>query len=256
MKGARGFTLLEMIVSMLIVSGIVLTVYTAYSTVVRTWNASQEQAALFRLGAVGTRLLAEDWKSLTTYTFSTERGTYPFFFGSENRLAYVTTHGLGAHRVARGGLFFTLLFIEPIEGGQGLFCYKTDVPETDFTELVRLYQSGGQDAAVASIERDLLDKARLLKEFDEAAFSFDTEAGNETAAPERESVLEQNDLDLLPRADWSGPELPRRVRFSLRRSEDFGFIEVTRPLPDMLDNATDSANSTETQTRIELEEGE
>lgn len=36
MKGTHGFTLLEMIVSMVIVSVIVLAVYTAYSTVTRT----------------------------------------------------------------------------------------------------------------------------------------------------------------------------------------------------------------------------
>ena len=49
MKGTHGFTLLEMIVSMVIVSVIVLAVYTAYSTVTRTWSASQEQTARFRL---------------------------------------------------------------------------------------------------------------------------------------------------------------------------------------------------------------
>ena len=94
MKGTHGFTLLEMIVSMVIVSVIVLAVYTAYSTVTRTWSASQEQTARFRLEAVSTRLLVEDWKALRSYTFSTERGVYPFLFGSADRLAYVTTHGL------------------------------------------------------------------------------------------------------------------------------------------------------------------
>lgn len=253
MSTERGFTLLEMIVSMLIVSGIVLAVYTAYSTVVRTWEASQEQAAQFRLDAIGTRLLAEDWKSLVAYTFSTERGTYPFFFGSADRLAYVTTHGLGAHRAVRGGLFFTMLFIAPTENGVGLFCYKTDLPEVELSDLVRLYQAGGQDAAVRGLEHFLLDRARLLKDVDEAAFSFDAVAGNETALPIEESVLPPQDLDLLPRQEWSGQELPRRVRLSLRRGEEFGFIEVTRPEET---NATRATNSTEAQSRIELEESQ
>lgn len=252
MKGTHGFTLLEMIVSMVIVSVIVLAVYTAYSTVTRTWSASQEQTARFRLEAVSTRLLVEDWKALRSYTFSTERGVYPFLFGSADRLAYVTTHGLGAHRSVRGGLFFTLLFIEPTEQGVALYCYKTDVPEVDFSELVRLYQAGGQDAAVASIEEDLLDRAVLLKEADEAAFSFD--ATNETALPEEEeSVLEPHDLELLPSERWTEKEPPLRIRLSLRRGDEFGFIEVTRPVPDNSTNATGSANSTEARTRIELE---
>ena len=89
MKGTHGFTLLEMIVSMVIVSVIVLAVYTAYSTVTRTWSASQEQTARFRLEAVSTRLLVEDWKALRSYTFSTERGVYPFLFRNADQLAYV-----------------------------------------------------------------------------------------------------------------------------------------------------------------------
>jgi prepilin-type N-terminal cleavage/methylation domain-containing protein len=251
MKGSRGFTLLEMIVSMLIVSGIVLTVYTAYSTVVRTWEAGREQAAQFRLEAVGTRLLLEDWKSLATYVFSTERGTYPFFFGGPDRLTYVTTHGLGAHRAVRGGLFFTILFIAPTDEGVGLFCYKTDLPELELSDLVRLYHSGGQDAAVRGLETFVLDRARLLKEADDAAFSFDTTPGNETALLAEESVLPPQELELLPRLEWTEQELPRRVRFSLRRGEEFGFIEVTRPEET---NATRAVNSTEAQSLVEMEE--
>lgn len=251
MSFERGFTLLEMIVSMVIVSGIVLAVYTAYSTVVRTWETSQEQAAEFRLEAIGTRLLVEDWKTLATYTFSTERGKYLFFFGSPNRLAYVTTHGLGAHRAVRGGLFFTMLFIVPTENGVGLFCYKTDLPEVELSDLVRLYRAGGQDASVRGLEEFLLDSSRLLKEADEAAFSFDVAAGNETALPAEESVLPPQELELLPRSEWSGLELPRRVRLSLRRGEEFGFIEVTRPEEA---NATKAVNSTEAQSQVELEE--
>lgn len=230
MKKECGFTLLEMMVAMLIVSGIVLAVYTAYSTVVRTWETSQEQSAWFRLEAVTARLLGEDWKALVPYGFTDARGAHDFFVGRSDRLAYVTSHGLGARRSVRGGLFFTLLLLEPLDQGLGLFCYKTDVPDLDLSTLVRLYHAGGQDAAVRTLELSLLEKSRLLKTVDTAAFSFDSVAGNATVWAEEDAANTLRELELLAQARWTSPELPRRLRLSWQQDEDVEFLEITRPV--------------------------
>jgi prepilin-type N-terminal cleavage/methylation domain-containing protein len=222
----RGFTLLEVIIAMVVVGAVVLMIFVSHSTVVQVWKKNHAEAAVFRLEVVGDRLLREDWKHMVPYAFSTQRGTYPLLHGSPTRLGYVTTHGLGARRESGGGLFFTLLLLEPEGEGMGLYCYKTDIPEHRLTELFRLYAAGAQDPAVRSIEAEILDEAILLKEFDAAAFSFDVKEGS---AAHYNASEEASEPMLLPLERWQGKEPPRRVRVDMRRGRVFAWVEETLP---------------------------
>lgn len=226
-RQASGFTLLEMIISMLIVSAIVLMIYTSFSTVVRTWKKNQAQAAEFRLETIGDRLLQHDWRNLVPYTFSTERGTYKFLYGSHDRLAYVTTHRLGSLRKSGGGLHFTLLLLVEDARAIRLLCYKTDAPEHDLMDLVRLYQSGNNDPEIEDLEAEFMDKALLLKTMDEAEFSFDTKSANEAASNATDDLIDEivEELELLPLEKWQGLLMPKRIRLSLRRGDAFDWLE-------------------------------
>lgn len=212
--GERGFTLLEMIISMLIVGAIVLMVYSSYSTVVRTWERHQEQIAELRLEMVGDRLLTEDWEQMGSYAFSVQGESYRFLHGSPTRMAYVTRHGLGGVRNIDGRLFFTLLMIEPQDKGVGLYCYKTDVPELELFELVRLYQTEGEGFRAIALEAGLQERAILLKEVEDAFFSYDF-----ALARSGDFDDEVGELRPLPLSEWKDSKPPRRIRLMALRDE-------------------------------------
>ncbi len=220
MRGkAAGFTLLEMVISMLIVSAIVLLIYSSYSTVVRTWERNQELADDFRLEALGDRLLVQDWKQMQAYGYTTGKGAFHFLFGSPTRLAYATRHGLGGRRSIDGRLFFSLLMIEPRDEGVGVYCYKADIPELEMIDLVSAYLTSGETGA-AALEGRFLEKAILLKEADEAEFSFDSGTHRQLA-----DGTDENSTDELPFSEWRGAKLPARVRLSLWRNETAWVLE-------------------------------
>lgn len=234
----RGFTLLEVIISLVVVSAVVLMIYVSHSTVVQVWKKNHAEASVFRLEIVGDRLLREDWKNMVPYGFFTQRGTYPFLHGSPTRLGYVTTHRLGARRVSGGGLFFTLLLLEPQGKGMGLYCYKTDVPEHRLTELLRLYASGTQDPAIRAIEAEILGEAILIKECDAAVFSYDVKDGE---ALRHEPVREVREPEPLPLDHWRTKRPPRRVRLDMRRGEDLVWVQATTSGERLLARMADSA---------------
>ena len=206
-SGEAGFTLLEMIISMLIVGAIVLMIYTSYSMVVRTWERHQGQIAENRLDMVGDRLLTRDWEQMETYAFTARGEGHIFLHGSPTRLAYVTRHGLGGVRSIDGRLFFTLLMIEPLGEGVGLYCYKTDVPELELFELVRLYGVEGLRGRAVRLEAEILDKAILLKEARDAFFSYDFAAYR----PPDPRIRDDSPVP-LPLERWTDSSPPRRIR--------------------------------------------
>lgn len=212
----RGFTLLEMIISMLMVGAIVLMIYSSYSMVVRTWDRHQEQIAELRLEMVGDRLLTEDWEQMGSYAFSVQGEGFQFLYGSPTRMAYVTRHGLGGVRNVDGRLFFTLLMIEPKDDGVALYCYKSDVPELELFELVRLYQTAGEGRRAAPLEAGLMERAILLKEGDEAFFSYDFALGRPGEFDDEDDVVLP-----LPVPMWRDSKPPRRIRLMTLRDEEF-----------------------------------
>ena len=213
----QGFTLLEMIISMLIVSAIVLLIYSSYSTVVRTWERNQAQIADVRFEAIGDRLVVNDWRQMTAFDFVNTKGSFHFLFGSPTRFAYATKHGLGGRRSIDGRLFFALLMIEPLGEGVGVYSYKTDVPESELADLVVSYLAS---EGAASLEARFFQDAILLKEADEAEFSYDSRNDTET----------ENDADTEPESglrftEWRKQALPARVRLTLWRNETFVILE-------------------------------
>lgn len=224
--------MLELVISMLIVSAIVLLVYSSYSTVVRTWERNQEQVAAFRFEAVGNRLLAQDWKQMQSFGFTTEKGKFHFLYGSPTRFAYVTRHGLGGKRNIDGRLFFSLLMIEPKGEGVGIYCYKSDLPLLELVELVSAYLTSDESGA-ASQEAFFLDEAVLLKEADEAEFSFDSDRQKNLLG-----IDDGNSSVVLQYSEWSKATLPTRVRLSLWRNETSSILEGGPQSEPQFGNAT------------------
>ena len=213
----RGFTLLELVISMLIVSGIVLLIYSSYSTVVRTWERNQAQIADIRFEAIGDRLVVNDWRQMTAFDFVNTKGSFHFLFGSPTRFAYATKHGLGGRRSIDGRLFFALLMIEPLGEGVGVYSYKTDVPELELADLVASYLAS--DGSV-SLEEGFLRDAILLKEADEAEFSYDSK--NDTESEGEGETEAEGELRF---SEWRKQALPERVRLTLWRNETCLILE-------------------------------
>jgi len=212
-----GFTLVEVVLSLTIMSMVIMVLYQAFAVATRVWSHQQDQGDRLAREQALNNLLRSDFDRLCPYTFNTGKGRGFFFAGGQNAIFYVTTNGFGAREHHRGGLYFTCIYLaDADDGGKSFYLYKSSYPEKllmdaleDFRQLSPEMRVSYQ-LPVALREKSLL----IISGLQRGAFSYDdndvippasSDSDQETAMPEDYSLSEDS---------WQEVALPAYVLFT------------------------------------------
>lgn len=185
----QGFTLMEVIISMTIMSMVVMVLYSAFSTGLMTWRDQDEASADFERITVLSRLFYQDMLKLVPYTANWEKGSDFFFAGGNRTIFYATANGLGAHSRVAGGIYFACMFFAPCDGDKpkrrvledgetaGIFLCKMDRPWTKLVEDLHEFSTASEDAMEEFVpSEEIMEKSVLLaKGLGNPGFSFSAE---------------------------------------------------------------------------------
>ncbi len=220
--GNSGFTLLELIISMTIISMVVLVLYFAFSIGARSWNDDSLRAEKdIRLEAV-LRLVEDDLQNVVPYDMNWERGRLSVFTGGPGTVFYVTGNGTGAFAGAGAGLFFSILYVDtcPETTEDCLLLYKSSRPSPEFVRAVYNFKSSSE------IQREhfapgmeIANKSLLILEGVEGFnISYSMEKFIPFAGAGHEAPESRMSRDgALPDKFWVAQETPGQVRVA------FGF---------------------------------
>ena len=221
--GEAGFTLLEMIISLTILSLVVLTVYVAFSLGVDVWQGMEENRKTpAERKALALRLLHKDFSGLRPYTWNNEKGTSLFFAGGPQCVFYVTTNGLGATHRSGKALFFTCLYVHSTaqEEGRSLYVYKNGVPLPELLDALQDFRSGGEMQRTNYVPPAFIrqESIRVVNDLQDAQFGYQKQAypvfsGAKTEV-ESERNQQRSEGDLLAQTQWVDNELPGQISFS------------------------------------------
>ena len=245
MKRAPGFTLLEVVLAVSIMSLIVATLYMAFGQATRTWSTQNILTESAKRMAIVTDMLSREFDQIRPYSFVTDKGTDFFFSASPAAMFYVTPQGFGARRRSPGRLYFSCLYLAPDgfldeepeedlpEEGLSLYLCKLDRPEPWFLEELRefkLLDRERQEAYTPGLEiREA--SVFLLSGIVEARFSCSgstelpktqnaTEPGDDLLAQSLdEPGFALTDMD-LDQTIWETQKLPALVQFAVQSRED------------------------------------
>jgi len=221
-SASAGFTLLETVISLAIVSLLMLVLYLSFSTAATVWNRGGGEDSPRPRQETLARLLADDFRGLRPYTLNWEQGQTFAFAGGAATLFYATTGGLGAEDRERGGLFFSCLFLAPQEagrpgqvsragrnGGLSLFLFKSPYPSQEYFQALHEFaQATGETRKTWLPPESLRQRSvLLLGGLSEAAFSFAADTQNLSRAL-KEDADPFAGQQPLPQAEWSGANLP------------------------------------------------
>jgi len=107
----RGFTLIEMVISLTILALVVTILYLAFATAGRVWSRQQTDGGRGERESALARLLHDDFSSLVPYGYSGKNGIGFFFALGPKTLFYATTSGFGSRERVDGGLYFACLYL-------------------------------------------------------------------------------------------------------------------------------------------------
>nr|WP_320051367.1 type II secretion system protein [uncultured Desulfuromonas sp.] len=132
----QGFTLIELMISLVILSLLITVLYQAFATASRVWTKQEVFDEVRARQMAVSRLIRSDFQHLLPYHYLGENGEYDFFAMAPNVVFYATSEGFGARNRDRFGLFFTCCYLQPEDDGTlTLKLFKTSHPETDFLDL-------------------------------------------------------------------------------------------------------------------------
>ena len=238
-RGKAGFTLLEMIISLTILSLVVLTIYVAFSLGVDVWRDMEEKRKTpAERKAIAIRLLHEDFDGLRPYTWNSEKGTYLFFAGGPQCVFYVTTNGLGAANRSGKALFFTCLYVHSAaqDDGPALYVYKSGVPVPGLLEALQDFRSGGEMQRTNYVPPAFIrqESIRVINDVQDGQFGYQKQAypgfsGVKTEV-EGERKQQRSRGEILARTQWVADELPGQISFSA--GEDTGGFLVRAVVSD------------------------
>lgn len=214
---SQGFTLLELIVALSMVSMVVLILYYALSMGISAWESSHErqQQAQDRLALLN--LLHKDLQRIVPYSLLMQEGELLLFAGGPSSMFYVTKNSHGSAGGARAGLYFALLHLETCSSGQGdcLYLSKESVPSPEFVRELQRFQGLGESRREGFRPRqDILQASTLIQEgLSQAEFSYSAKDYIPFAGLQGQAGQKQGEqLKLLPEQHWLRRELPARIR--------------------------------------------
>jgi prepilin-type N-terminal cleavage/methylation domain-containing protein len=230
-RKSSGFTLLEMIISLTVLSMVVLIIYYAFSMGVSVWNKQSQRKSIAERKEVLLRLIGEDFSKLVPYTINWEKGQ-TFFFGAGERVVfYVTKNGLGARSRSNYKMFFSCLYIDVAENGlTGIYLFKTPFPKQMLVDEIRKFKSEGEATRdMYRPSQEIRSQSILLYEgIENPRFSYSEQAFEPFSG--NTSVFEENSADDqregLGKQEWVADELPHQVLFQCRIDEEPFFVHT------------------------------
>ena len=227
---SKGFTLLELLLSLSIISLVLLVLYQAFSVGFRVWEGDQERSGkMFRLEAV-LKLLEEDMLQAVPYNMNWKEGEILLFAGGPRSIYYVTGNGTGAISGPDAGLFFSVLYSDSCPDGHGecLFLHKNPRPAKEFVEAVHGFRVTPAPRGHYDAGKHLRDEGIIALEnvadinFYYIAEEFVPFAGRQ-GMQELEPLYEK---DLQPEEEWVLNQLPGQIRISFVLDEEKYFVHV------------------------------
>ncbi len=213
-----GFTLLEMLISLTMLSLVVLTVYMTFSLGVDVWQRMEEEESAERRQALAVRLLQEDFAQIRPYTWAGDEGQVRFFAGGPQSVFYVTTNGLGSRERQGKALFFTCLFVRSEDEALALHIYKTALPRPDLLEAVQDFRASGdtqrENYEPPSFVRE--NSVLVLSNLQEAGFAYQDQAYPVFSGVKVDiegDWSQEMDSQVLAETEWVGDNLPGQISF-------------------------------------------
>lgn len=224
-ESRSGFTLLELIVSLNIISMIMLVLYHSFSMGVSVWDRKENRGDdSFLLESV-VRLISDDLDSVLRYSMNWEQGSLLFFAGGPRTIFYVTGNAAGASIAPGSGLFFSCLYIDDCPEGtdQCLFLAKSGLPHADLIQELASFRDmpDSQKEYFTSQGETLSSGILLLHGIEDPSFFYGEErfspfAGYGTEVMEQSMQTDEVSLD----KHWSFNEMPGMILFSFTLDGD------------------------------------
>lgn len=227
---SQGFTLLELIVSMTIISMVVLVLYFAFSTGVRSWDSDVVHGEQeMRLEAV-LRLMEDDLGHAVPYNMNWQKGPVSLFAGGPRTMFYVTGNGTGAFSGAGAGLFFSILYVDdcPDETLDCLFVYKSFRPSPEYISSADQFRTASEfQRENFSPDTEIAEKSLLvLKGLEGMNFSYSSERFAAFAGTNSDGASQLMDDNQLDEEFWVSDELPGQVRIDFSFDDRDFFVLV------------------------------
>lgn len=221
---SSGFTLLELVVAMTIVSLVVLTLYQAFSVGVRVWDSDERPVEdVVRLEAA-LRLLHDDIYMSTGYDINWREGSTPLFAGGPGSVFYVTRNGTGALGGAGYGLFFSALYLDdcPNSDAECLYLFKSSRPLREFVEEVHSFRQGTEFEREHYRPGSYLaeNSIKVLDGVEDWNISYSPEEFRPFAGLEEEQPDQRlHERGRLSEDEWVQEEHPGRVRIAFKHED-------------------------------------
>ena len=223
-----GFTLIEVMVSMTIMSLVITVLYLAFSTGVRVWTRQEDKTDNAQQLFIVTKFLKKDFINLRPYTFNWENGKSFFFTGNKDVLFYVTSNGFASKDRDKGELFFTCMYLKnEEENGTSLYLYKSPYPSLELLENFHdLRQNNFEASFFLPSQAIVEDSILLLEGLDTGGFVIGEEKHLRLLEEEADEKEIQTDPDTelamddsveevteIPFTKWDAAKLPLSVQF-------------------------------------------
>ncbi len=229
-NGCSGFTLLELIVSMTIISMVVLVLYFAFSIGSRVWDDDSEKIdENARLEAV-LRLVKNDLSQAVPYKMNWEKGSISLFAGGPSSAFYVTRNGTGSFSGPGAGLYFVFLYADncPENSKKCLYLYKSPRPGPEFIRAVDQFRATGElERRHYTPGTKMMEKSiPILEDTDNIQFSYSQDEFIPFSNTGHETMNMPPEENPLPEDHWLRSELPAQARFLFEYKDRKYFIQV------------------------------
>jgi len=199
---SHGFTFLELLISLTILSVVAVMVYTALNLGTRAAEHGEARSTENQRARAALALIARHLKSAYPLTLQAEGETYVYFFGEPNELSFVSAAG----RPETGGLEKVTYFLREDRDRRRSLWVRTSAPTLP-ADLLN------------AREGSLRQETRVLPEVESIAWEYlgsgqNREGGNEQNREEGSGLNREEWSE-----SWSGKKehrLPTAVRFSWR----------------------------------------